>query len=39
LQNISPGALDVSMLQRALIGQGVDIGEASKSLATEGAYI
>ena len=34
-QNSVPRALDVRMLQRTLVKQGVDIGEASKSLTAE----
>lgn len=33
LQNITPRALDVSALQRELIAQGVDIGQAGQSFA------
>jgi hypothetical protein len=35
LRNSSPRALDVSTLQRALVAQGVDIGEARKNLVAE----
>ncbi len=35
IHNISPRELDVGALQRALIGQEVDIGEASRRLITE----
>ena len=35
LRNSSPRALDVSTLQRTLVAQGVDIGEARKNLVAE----
>jgi len=39
MRNILPRALNVSTLQRALIGQGVDIGKAGRTLADIGGSL